>query len=382
MVGSKPVSTLGCKIMNKKLLVLVFVTCFLFLVAVLSQISYCQTSSPNSTLLPTATKAATLGISTNLLLIVGVIAVVAVVIGVIFVFVSKKRVNEKSLSRISSRDFEAWVIKKFNGKPSDPSSGVTGFTEGGQPLLIKQSDPVSLADVEAFVKVLVKGKAQKGTIVAFDFNNDALEGKITAMDNEIELQLMRINELVNKRYADRIKTLARSQVTFDMPPEYITDDQVTKTATFNERNPNEPQKEDLKPRVFISNSSSQVSVQVKKMLDFLHYDSVIGDKEETAVPISNNKFGLMKDCDCAIINIAAGEQERRYSGLYILNSNITSEIDAAYLKYSKQVVLLVQRKIDLPSNLKGLKRIEYDSDDLSFNAAMDLKKSLEDFKKL
>jgi hypothetical protein len=228
----------------------------------------------------------------------------------------------------------------------------------------------------------VKGRAQKGTIVAFDFDNDAPEGKITAMDNEIELQLLRINELLNKRYSARIKNLAHSQVTFDAPPEYITDDQVTKTATFNERNPNEPQKEDLKPRVFISNSNTQVSDQVKKMLDFLHYDSVIGDKEETAVPISNNKFGLMKDCDCAIINIAAAEQERRYSGLYILNSNITSEIDAAYLKYSKQVVLLVQRKVDLPPNLKGLKRIEYDSDDLSFNAAMDLKKALEDFKKL
>ena len=108
----------------------------------------------------------------------------------------------------------------------------------------------------------------------------------------------------------------------------------------------------------------------------------MGDKEETTVPISENKFGLMQDCDCAIINIAAAEQERRYSGLYILNSNVTSEIDAAYLKYNTQVVLLVERKVDLPPNLKGLKRIEYDSDDLSFNAAMDLKKALEDFKKL
>ena len=290
--------------------------------------------------------------------------------------------NEKRLSGISSRDFEAWVIKKFNGKPGDPSWGVNGFTEGGQPLLIKQSGPVSLAEVEAFVKVLVDGRAQKGTIVAFDFDNDAPEGKITAMDNEIELQLMPVNELVNKRYADRIKNLARSQVTFEVPPAYITDDQVTKTATFDERTPNEPQKEGLKPRVFISNSNTQVSDQVKKMLDFLHYDYVMGDKEETTVPIPNNKFGLMKDCDCAIINIAAAEQERRYSGLYVLNSNVTSEIDAAYLKYSMQVVLLVERKVELPPNLKGLKRIEYDSDDLSFNAAMDLKNALEDFKKL
>ena len=300
----------------------------------------------------------------------------------LFVLIFKKRVNKKSLSGVSSNDFEAQVIKKFNGKPSDPTSGVSGFTEGGQPLLIKESDPVSLAEVEAFVKVLMRGKAQKGIIVAPDFDDTALEGKIAAMENGIDLQLLRINELLNKRYANRIKELARSQVTFEMPPAYITDDQVTKTETFDERTPNEPQKEGLKPRVFISNSNTEVSDQVKEMLDFLHYDYVMGDKEETTVPIPDNKFGLMKDCDCAIINIAAAEQERRYSGLYILNSNVTSEIDAAYLKYSMQVVLLVERKVELPPNLKGLKRIEYDSDDLSFNAAMDLKKALEDFKKL
>ncbi len=369
--------------MNKKTIVTIFAMCFLFSVVLFSQLSYCQTSTPTtSTLLPTPTKAATLGSATVLLLIGGIIAVVAVVVGVTFVFLLRKRMNQKRLSMISSRDFEAWVIKKFNGKLADSSSGVNGFTEGGQPLLIKQSGPVSLAEVEAFVRLLIKGRAQKGTIVGFDFDNDALEGKITAMDNEIELELLRINELLNKRYADRIKNLAHSKVTFDVPPEHITDDRMTKTATFDERNPSEPQIEDLKPRIFISNSNTKVSEQVKKMLDFLHYDSVIGDKEETSVPIPNNKFGLMKDCDCAIINIAAAEQERRYSGLYILNSNITSEINAAYLKYSKQVILLVERKIDLPPNLKGLKRIEYDSDDLSFNAAMDLKKALEDFKKL
>ena len=177
--------------MNKKLLVAIFVTCFLFSVIVFSQISYCQTSTPSSTTQPTPTKASIFGSSNALLLIGGIVAVVAVVVGVTFVFVLKKGANEKSLNGgVSPSDFEAWVIKKFNGKPSDPSSGVNGFTEGGQPLLIKQSDPVRLAEVEAFVKVLVNGRAQKGTIVAFDFDNDASEGKIIAMDNGIELQLM------------------------------------------------------------------------------------------------------------------------------------------------------------------------------------------------
>jgi hypothetical protein len=370
--------------MNKQLLSIVFIALFLFSAVVIPQISYCQTSTPSAdgTTEPTPTP----GTGLDPLLIGVIIAVVAIAVGAASAFiVMRKRVNEKSLRKLSSRAFEDWVIKRFNGKPSDPSSGVSGLTEGGQPLLIRQSDNVGLAEVEDFVKVLVKGRAQKGTIVAFNFDKDTIEGKITAMDNGIELQMLRINELLNKRFSDRIQKLSSSQVTFEAPTIDLTEDRVTETLAF-ERIPNEPQKEGLgglgKPRVYVSNSNTKVADQVKKMLEFLHYDYVMGDKEETAVPISDAKFGLMKDCDCAIINICAIEQERRYSGIYILNANVTSEINAAYLKYNTQVVLLVERKVELPPNLKGLKRIEYDTDDLSFNAAMDLEKALADFKKI
>ncbi len=374
--------------MNKKLLSATFIVFFLFSVIAMPQIANCQTATPKTTpkvtLSPTPTDETEQGNGPDLLLIGGIIAVVAVAVGATsaFVVMRKKRVNEKTLRKASSRAFEEWVIKKFNGKPSDPTSGINGFTQGGQPLLIVQSDHVSLAEVEDFVKLLVKGKAQKGTIVAFNFDKDTIEGKVTAMDNDIELQLLPINELLNKRYAERIRNLALASATFEAQAGYIAEEQVTAKAESFETTPNMPQRDGLKPRVFVSNSNTKVSEQVKRMLDFLHYDYVVGDKEETAVPIPDNKFGLMKGCDCAIINICAIEQERRYSGLYILNSNVTSEINAAYLKYNTQVVLLVERKVELPTNLKGLKRIEYDSDDLSFNAAMDLEKALADFKKI
>ncbi len=376
--------------MNKKIISVIFIAFFLFSAIVISQIAHCQTvtpkATPKSTLQPSPTETADQGSAPDLLLIGGIIAAITVV-GVVsaFVFVKKRKVNEKSLRKFSSRNFEEWVIKRFNGKSGDPSLGVNGFTAGGQPLLIIQSDHAGLAEVQDFVKVLVKGRAQKGTIVALSFDKDTIEGKITAMDNGIELQLLPINELLNKRYSNRIESLARSPVTFEAPLRgSMAEDLLTETRPSEkmEKMPSIPQKEGLKPRVFISNSNTKVADQVKKMLEFLHYDYAVGDKEETTVPISDNTFGLMRDCDCAIINIAAAEQERRYSGLYLLNSNVTSEINAAYLKYNTQVVLLVERKVELPSNLKGLKRIEYDRDDLSFNAAMDLKKALEDFKKM
>jgi hypothetical protein len=370
------------KKMKKQLFTTILIA---FIIAVtLPTNAYCQTETPNDTTTPTDDL---LSIAT---IVVVVLAIIAVIGGVsAFIFMKKKRVDEKSLRKVPSQVFEEWVLKKFNGKPSDPSTGVTGFTEGGQPLLIVQSDHTSLAEVEDFVKVLTKGKAQKGTIVAFNFDKDTIEGKVAAMDNGIELQLLRVYELLNKHYANRIKTMASSQVTFEAtaayepgPTESITTSMTPEPLEKGSYSPAPSQNTGFKPRVFISNSNTKVSEQVKKMLDFLHYEYVMGDKEETSVPISDSKFGLMKNCDCAIINIAAAEQERRYSGIYVLNSNVTSEINAAYLKYDTQVVLLVERKVDLPPNLKGLKRIEYDSDDLSFNAAMDLKKALEDFKKI
>ena len=82
-------------------------------------------------------------------------------------------------------------------------------------------------------------------------------------------------------------------MTFEAPLTGIAEDQVIETRPF-EKMPDIPQKEGLKPRVFISNSNTKVADQVKKMLDFLHYDYVMGDKEETTVPISDNKFGLMR----------------------------------------------------------------------------------------
>ena len=372
--------------MNKKLFSVIVIALFLLSVIIVPQIAYCQTATPSDgeTTEPTPTQTADQGSPLNLVLIGGVIAAVAV-IGAItaFVLVKKRKVNEKSLRKYSSPNFQDWVIKRFNGKPSDPSSGINGFTQGGQPLLIKQSD-VTLAEVTDFVNVLAKGRAQKGTIVAFNFDKDTIEGRVDALDKGIELQMLRIAELVNKRASDRINKMADAQVTFEASSSqpYITEAPVAMAQTETlERTPNLPPRDGVKPLVFISNSNTKVTEQVKKMLEFLHYDYVMGDKEETAVPIADSKFGLMKGCDCAIINIAAAEQERRYSGIYILNSNVLSEIDAAYLKYNTQVVLLVERKVDLPSNLKGLKRIDYDSDDLSFNAAMDLEKALADFKK-
>ena len=368
--------------MDKKWILIILAVLFVCVVAIIPKVSYCQTATPTPSATPTATAKQTCPI--NLIVIGGIVAVVALAAGLSAFLVLKKRVNEKSLRKFSFIDFQDWILGKFGGKPSDPSSGVDGFTEGGQPLLIRQSDNVTLPEVENFVKILANGKAQNGTIVAFSFDNGSMEGREIAMNNGIDLHLLRVGELLDKRYSDRIKKNALLKVTFEAPLAYEAENQMQATQTGGFENvPNVPKKEGVgKPRVFISNSNTKVADQVKRMLDFLHYDYVMGDKEQTTVPLSDSKFGLMKNSDCAIINIAAAEQERRYSGDYILNPNVISEINAAYLNYNGQVILLVERKVALPPNLRGLKRIEYDTDNLSFDAAMDLNNVLADFKRI
>jgi hypothetical protein len=375
--------------MNKRLLSIIVIAFFLVLVIVVPQLASCQTADPDATLDASPTDEAPQGGNLDFLLIGVIVAVVAVVAVVVVLVVFKRRkVNEKSLTKLPSREFQDWVIQKFNGKPGDPASGVDGYTQGGQPLLVRQSDHVGLAEIQEFVNVLAKGKAAKGTIVAFNYDNDTFDVKVSALDRGIELEMLRIYELLDKRSAPKINKIAAMPIAFDAPLIYPADDQVADrviAAETFERTPNGVVVQNGvsgKPLIFISHSNTKVAEQVKRMLDFLHYNYVVGDKEETSVPIPEGKFGVMQGCDCAIINIAAAEQERRYSGMYVLNANVVSEINAAYLKYNMQVILLVERKVELPPNLKGLKRIDYDSDDLSFNAAMDLDKALVDFKKL
>jgi hypothetical protein len=317
----------------------------------------------------------------SFLLIIGIAAAVIAVVGVVSAFfVMKKRVTEKSLRRFSSNDFQDWVVKRFGGRPGDPAWGIDGFAAGGQPIMIRQTDSVNFADIDGFVKMLIQGRVQKGTVVAFGYDADAGDGKLKAADNGIELEMLTVYQLLNKRFSNRIDDIANSQVNFEAPMPLQANDQDNEMFA---RLPNEPQIEGLKkPVVFVSYSNTNVTDQVKKLLEFLHYDYRLGDKEETPVPIPESKFGLMRDCDCAVITICAIEQERRYSGIYVLNSNVLSEISAAYLKYNMQVVLLVERKVDLPSNLKGLNRIGFDNDDLSFDEAMELEKMLASFRKI
>jgi hypothetical protein len=56
------------------------------------------------------------------------------------------------------------------------------------------------------------------------------------------------------------------------------------------------------------------------------------------------------------------------------------EIGAAFVLYDKRVVLLWDRRIQVPSNLQGLYRCEFEGNDLNWGAGMKLMKAIKGFR--
>ena len=104
------------------------------------------------------------------------------------------------------------------------------------------------------------------------------------------------------------------------------------------------------------------------------------EKETTAIPISDKVFGLMRECNCAIINMSADDEMKQPDDSYRINENVLVEIGGAFIHYDKRVILLVDKRLRLPSNLQDLYRCEYEGDELSWTVAMKLQKALAEFK--
>jgi hypothetical protein len=136
----------------------------------------------------------------NITLIVAVAAIAVVGAGVAVFFVAKRRrVNERSLRRLSSRDFQEWVLKRVSGKPAtsmDTSRGIDGFTSRGYPLCIKQADGIDMNAIDQFAAALAKSRARNGVMVAFSFGDDAIRGKIRARRNGLDIQTLTVDELI------------------------------------------------------------------------------------------------------------------------------------------------------------------------------------------
>ena len=120
-----------------------------------------------------------------------------------FFFMKKRKMSEKSLRRMPSSQYQAWVLKKLAGKsPSsmDISHGIDGFNSMGHPLAIKQSEGVGMHDIDLFAASLAQKKAKNGVMVAFSFGDDAIRGRVRARRNYgLDIQTLTVRELIESR---------------------------------------------------------------------------------------------------------------------------------------------------------------------------------------
>jgi predicted nucleotide-binding protein len=137
-----------------------------------------------------------------------------------------------------------------------------------------------------------------------------------------------------------------------------------------------------RPRVFISHGRDMTFVdQVETMLELAGMESEVAVKEETAaIPVPEKVFSAMRRCQAGIIVVTAEERPDSTGDGYRLNENVLIEIGAAFVLYDRQVVLLWDKRLPVPSNLQGLYRCEFEGDELSWDAGMKLMKAIRQFK--
>jgi hypothetical protein len=117
------------------------------------------------------------------------------------------------------------------------------------------------------------------------------------------------------------------------------------------------------------------------MLGLADIPSEVAVKEETAaIPVPDKVFNAMKRCTAAIIVVSVDEGHKDAKGNYTINENVLIEIGAAFVLYDKRVVLLWDRRLQVPSNLQGLYRSEYEGNDLNWGAGMKLMKAIKGFR--
>lgn len=120
--------------------------------------------------------------------------------------------------------------------------------------------------------------------------------------------------------------------------------------------------------------------QVKDILALYDIPYEIAVEEETAaIPVPEKVMAAMRRCSAGIMVVTADEQSKS-SEDYSINTNVLIEIGAAFVLYDKRVVLMWDKRLKVPSNLQGLYRLEFESEELSFAMGTKLAKTVKGLK--
>lgn len=136
-------------------------------------------------------------------------------------------------------------------------------------------------------------------------------------------------------------------------------------------------------KVFISHGKNkEVVEQLKEIIKFGKYEPVVSvENESLSKSVPDKVMDDMRSCFAGIINVHnEGELLDTEGNSHIkINDNVLIEIGAAMALYGRNYILLVQKGVELPSNLQGLYRCDYEGEKLDYDATMKLLKTFNQF---
>lgn len=140
----------------------------------------------------------------------------------------------------------------------------------------------------------------------------------------------------------------------------------------------------MKPKVFITHGKNRKVVeQLKDILSFGQFEPVVSvERETTAIPVPEKVFNDMRECQAGVIHVENEQKLLDEEGNihFKINENVLIEIGAAIAIYGKKFILLCKKGTNLPSNLQGLYRCDYDGEQLDYESTMKLLKAFSEFR--
>ncbi|MEX2238785.1 MAG: TIR domain-containing protein [Dehalococcoidia bacterium] len=138
-------------------------------------------------------------------------------------------------------------------------------------------------------------------------------------------------------------------------------------------------------RVFVTHGSNKdIVTQIKELLTFGNYDPVVSVETETlAKPVPEKVLQEMRSCQAGIVHVGTELRVIDQGGEehVMLNPNVLIEIGAAMALYEGRFILLVEKGVEVPSNLQGLYQVRYEGESLDYEATMKLLKAFNEFTK-
>ena len=212
---------------------------------------------------------------------------------------------------------------------------------------------------------------RKGTQTRIEFNEETIRDFIGS------------GVLVSNEGSDPIKQESSTELSKHQEDDETFD--VPDVANINDGDVLEKQNEtkEKNKRVFITHgSNTKILEEIKEIVGYGQREPVVAQEHETtSIPVPEKVLEEMRTCGAGIIHVAGEENlyDEERNLVPRLNGNVLIEIGAAMALYGRNLILLVEKGIELPSNLQGLYECRYVGDSLDHDATMKLLKAFNEF---